>query len=136
MVMYSARIGPDRLATILFHFCGSQTIVSFLTRLHRLLRLPTPHLALLYAIAWWLTVVQFGCLGLRLADRWPAWAAIGVATALGMTLPPWYEGLAAPGRAWYYPSHGVMLSHTPLWIIFTYGGCMFAIAAPGRLTIY
>ena len=28
-------------------------------------------------IAWWLTVVQFGYLGLRLADRWPAWAAVG-----------------------------------------------------------
>ena len=50
-----------------------------------------------------------------------------------MTLPPWYEEFAAPARAWYYPSHGVMLSHTPLWIIFTYGGCMFAIASSAVL---
>jgi len=84
-------------------------------------------------IAWWLTVVQFGYLGLRLAERWPAWAAVGVLTALGMTLPPWYEELAAPARAWYYPSRGVMLSHTPLWIVFTYGGCMFAIASSAVL---
>ena len=75
------------------------------------------------------TVVQFGYLALRLADRWPAWSAVGVPTALGMTLPPWYEEFAPSARAWYYPPHGVMLSHTPLWIIFTYGGCMFAIAS-------
>jgi hypothetical protein len=84
-------------------------------------------------IAWWLTVVQFGYLALRLADRWPARLAIGVPTALGMTLPPWYEELVAPARAWFYPPHGVMLSHTPLWIIFTYGGCMFAIACSAVL---
>jgi hypothetical protein len=84
-------------------------------------------------IAWWLTVVQFGYLGLRLADRWPAWVAVGVPTVLGMTLPPWYEEFAAPARAWFYPPHGVMLSHTPLWIIFTYGGCMFAIASSAVL---
>ena len=84
-------------------------------------------------IGWWLTVVQFGYVALRLADRWPAWLAVGVPTALGMSLPPWYEELAAPARAWYYPPHGVMLSHTPLWIIFTYGGCMFAIASSAVL---
>jgi hypothetical protein len=84
-------------------------------------------------IAWWLTVVQFGYFGLRLADRWPAWAAVGVPTALGMTLPPWYEEFAAPARVWFYPPHGLMLSHTPLWIIFTYGGCMFAIASSAVL---
>lgn len=79
-------------------------------------------------VGWWLTVVQFGYLGLRLAERWPSWAAVGVPAVLGMTLPPWYEEFAAPARAWYYPPQGVMLSHTPVWIIFTYGGCMFAIA--------
>ena len=84
-------------------------------------------------VAWWLTVVQFGYLALRLAERWPAWAAIGLPTLLGMTLPPWYEELAAPARAWFYPPHGVMLSHTPLWVIFTYGGCMFAIASSAVL---
>src|SRR5215469_6863550 len=60
-------------------------------------------------IGWWLTVVQFGYLGLRLADLWPAWAAVGVPTALGMTLPP-YEEFAPSARAWYYPPQGVMLS--------------------------
>jgi hypothetical protein len=84
-------------------------------------------------IGWWLTVVQFGYLALRLADRWPAWSAVGVPTALGMTLPPWYEEFAPSARAWYYPPHGMMLSHTPLWIIFTYGGCMFAIASSAVL---
>jgi hypothetical protein len=84
-------------------------------------------------IGWWLTVVQFGYLGLRLAERWPAWAAIGVPTALGTTLPPLYEELTAPARAWFYPPQGMMLSHTPLWIIFTYGGCMFAITSAAVL---
>jgi hypothetical protein len=84
-------------------------------------------------IGWWLTTVQFGYLGLRLADSWPAWAAVAVATAVGMTLPPWYEELAPTARTWYYPPHGVMLSHTPLWIIFTYGGCMFVIASAAVL---
>ena len=84
-------------------------------------------------IAWWLTVVQFGYLALRLADRWPAWVAIGISTALGMTLPPWYEEFAAQARAWFYPPHGMMVSHTPLWVIFTYGGCMFAIASSAVL---
>jgi hypothetical protein len=50
-----------------------------------------------------------------------------------MTLPPWYEEFAAPARAWFYPPRGVMLSHTPLWVIFTYGGCMFAIASSAVL---
>jgi len=60
-----------------------------------------------------MTAVQFGYFGLRLSDHWPAWAAVGAPTALGMTLPPWYEELAAPARAWFYPPHGLMLSHTP-----------------------
>jgi hypothetical protein len=84
-------------------------------------------------VAWWLTAVQFGYLALRLAEHWPAWAAIGVPTLLGMTLPPWYEELAAPARAWFYPPNWVMLSHTPLWVIFTYGGCMSAIASSAVL---
>jgi hypothetical protein len=84
-------------------------------------------------IGWWLTTVQFGYLGLRLADSLPAWAAVAVVTAVGMTLPPWYEELAPTARTWYYPPHGVMLSHTPLWIIFTYGGCMFVIASAAVL---
>ena len=80
------------------------------------------------AVGWWLTSVQFGYLALRLADRWPRWKAVGVVTVLEMSLPPWYEEFAAPARAWYYTSSGPMLSHTPVWIILTYGGCMFAIA--------
>ncbi len=78
-------------------------------------------------IGWWLTTVQFGYLVLRLHERWASWLAVGLLTGLGMCLPPWYEELAAPARAWYYPAHGLMLSHTPLWVIATYGGCMFAI---------
>lgn len=84
-------------------------------------------------IGWWLTVVQFGYLGLRLSERWPAWAAVALLTVLGMALPPWYEEFAAPARAWYYPPGGPRLSNTPLWIIFTYGGCMFAISALAML---
>jgi len=80
------------------------------------------------AVGWWLTSVQFGYLALRLADRWPRWKAVGLVAALGMSLPPWYEEFAAPARAWYYTTGGPMLSHTPVWIILTYGGCMFAIA--------
>lgn len=42
---------------------------------------------------------------------------------------------AAPAHAWYYRSHGPMLSHTPLWILGTYAGCMFIIAT-ASLTLY
>jgi len=45
-----------------------------------------------------------------------------------MLVPPWYEEFAAPARAWYYTTSGPQLSNTPLWIIFTYGSCMFSIA--------
>jgi len=79
-------------------------------------------------VGWWLTSVQFGYLALRLAERWPRWQAIGLISVLGMTIPPWYEEFAAPAQAWYYTTSGPMLSHTPLWIVLTYGGCMFAIA--------
>jgi hypothetical protein len=79
-------------------------------------------------VGWWLTAVQFGYLALRLAGRWPRWRAVGLIALLGMSIPPWYEEFAAPARAWYYTTSGPMLSHTPVWIILTYGGCMFAIA--------
>ncbi len=82
---------------------------------------------------WWLTVVQFGYFALRLAERWRSSTAIMIITLMGMVLPPWYEQFAAPARAWYYTPHGMMLSHTPLWIIFTYGGCMFSIASAAIL---
>ena len=78
---------------------------------------------------WWLTVVQFGYLALRLQERIPPWAAVSVVTALGMTIPPWYEEFAAPAQAWHYTTAGPMLSNTPLWIILTYGGSMLAVAA-------
>ncbi len=80
-------------------------------------------------VGWWLTVTQFGYLALRLGDRLPAWQSAGLITLLGMTLPPWYEEFAAPARAWHYTTSGPMLSNTPLWIIFTYGGCMLVVAA-------
>jgi hypothetical protein len=79
-------------------------------------------------VGWWLTGVQFGYVALRLAGRWPRWQAVALVTLLGMTLPPWYEEFAAPAKAWHYTTGGPMLSNTPLWIIFTYGGCMFAMA--------
>ena len=80
------------------------------------------------AVGWWLTVVQFGYVALRLGDRWRPWQAVAAVTLLGMTLPPWYEEFAAPARAWHYTTSGPALSNTPLWVIFTYGGCMFSAA--------
>ncbi len=79
-------------------------------------------------VGWWLTSVQFGYIALRLSERWSKLKVVGLVTLLGMSLPPWYEEFAAPARAWYYNPARVMLSNTPLWIIFTYGGCMFGIA--------
>jgi len=79
-------------------------------------------------VGWWLTTVQFGYLALRLAERWPRWLTVGLIALLGATLPPWYEEFAAPAMAWHYTRSGPMLSNTPLWIVLTYGGCMFAIA--------
>lgn len=84
-------------------------------------------------VGWWLTVVQFGYVALRLADRWRAWQAVAAVTFLGMTIPPWYEEFAAPARAWHYVTTGPALSNTPLWVIFTYGGCTFSIAAAALL---
>jgi len=79
-------------------------------------------------VGWWLTAVQFGYLALRLRDLWAPWKVVSMVTVLGMALPPWYEEFAAPARAWYYTTGGFMLSNTPLWIIFTYGCSMFAVA--------
>ncbi len=84
-------------------------------------------------VGWWLTCIQFGYLALRLSDRWPQWASVGVITVMGMTLPPWYEEFAKPAQAWYYTTSRLMLSNTPVWIIFTYGGCMFGIAVMALL---
>lgn len=84
-------------------------------------------------IGWWLTCVQFGYLALRLSDHWPRWVAVGLVTVLGMSLPPWYEEFAAPARAWHYTASHLMLSNTPVWIVFTYGGCMFGIGTMALL---
>ena len=79
-------------------------------------------------VGWWLTSVQFGHWALRLSERRPGWQAVLLITGLGMALPPWYEELAARAGAWHYTTGGPWLWHTPLWVILTYGGCMFAIA--------
>ncbi len=79
-------------------------------------------------VGWWLTCVQFGYIALRLSERWGQWKTAGLVALLGMGLPPWYEEFAAPARAWYYTTSRLMLSNTPVWIILTYGGCMFGIA--------
>ena len=84
-------------------------------------------------VGWWLTVVQFGYVAVRLADRWRPWQAVTAVTLLGMALPPWYEEFAAPARAWHYTTTGLALSNTPLWVIFTYGGCTFSIATAALL---
>jgi hypothetical protein len=79
-------------------------------------------------LGWCVTIVQFGYLALRLSEFWPTPLTVAVLSLLGMSLPPWYEELAAPAQAWHYTTRGIMLSHTPLWIILTYGGCMFFIS--------
>lgn len=84
-------------------------------------------------VGWWLTCVQFGYIALRLAEKIPAWLAVGIVALLGMSLPPWYEEFAAPAKTWYYTTARWMLSHTPVWIILTYGGCMFGIATMALL---
>jgi hypothetical protein len=80
-------------------------------------------------VGWCITVVQFGYLALRLAEHNHSILAIALPTLFGMLIPPWYEQFAAPAGAWYYPPHGIMLSHTPLWVIPTYGGCIFGVAS-------
>ena len=79
-------------------------------------------------IGWWLTVVQFGYLSIRLSDYLPQWIVVSVISVLGMSIPPWYEEFAAPAKAWYYTTPKFTLSHTPVWVIFTYGGCMFCVS--------
>jgi hypothetical protein len=80
-------------------------------------------------IGWADTVAQFGYLALRLRERWSAVRVGAALVGLGVLIPPWYEQLAAPARAWYYRTTGPMLSHTPLWIVGTYAACMFFIAS-------
>jgi hypothetical protein len=84
-------------------------------------------------VGWGLTVTQFGYLALRLGDIRPPWQSAGIIALLGMTLPSWYEEFAAPARAWHYTTGGPMFSNTPLWIIFTYSGCMLAVAVMALL---
>ncbi len=85
-------------------------------------------------IGWWLTCVQFGYFALRLSETWSAEAAAGIVAVMGMIIPPWYEEFAKPARAWYYTTTHLMISNTPLWIILTYGGCMFGIATLAMLS--
>jgi hypothetical protein len=86
-------------------------------------------------VAWLVTITQFGYIALRLRERLPAPAVVGILAALGMALPPWYEEFAAAAQAWRYTTRGVMLSQTPLWVMVTYGGCMTFIAV-AALTLY
>jgi hypothetical protein len=79
-------------------------------------------------VGWWLTCVQFGYIALRLSEKWSDGVAVGAISIMGMLLPPWYEEFAKPARAWYYTTNHLLISNTPLWIILTYGGCMFGIA--------
>lgn len=79
-------------------------------------------------LGWWITVVQFGYLALRLRDLWSATRVVMVLVVLGLVVPPWYEELAARAHAWHYTSRGPFLGHTPLWVIGTYACCMFVIA--------
>ena len=55
--------------------------------------------------------------------------AVAAVAGGGMLVPPLYEEAAAPARAWHYVTEGPVLSNTPLWIVATYGGCIFSIAA-------
>ncbi len=79
-------------------------------------------------IGWWLTVVQFGYLSMRLHEYWPRWITVSIVSLSGMSLPPWYEEFASPAKAWYYTTATLKISHTPVWVIFTYGNCMFVIS--------
>lgn len=79
-------------------------------------------------IGWWLTCVQFGYIALRLSESWSNGIVVGIISIMGMLLPPWYEQFAKPARAWYYTTSHWLISNTPVWIILTYGGCMFGIA--------
>lgn len=80
-------------------------------------------------VGWWLTAVQFGYLAVRVSEVGGRVVGLGAVTILGMTIPPWYEEFAAAAKAWHYTGSGPVLSHTPVWVILTYGGCMLAIGA-------
>lgn len=84
-------------------------------------------------VGWWLTCVQFGYIALRLRERWSDAVVVGMISMMGMLLPPWYEEFAKPARAWYYTTSNLLISNTPVWIILTYGGCMFGIAVMALL---
>jgi hypothetical protein len=84
-------------------------------------------------VGWWLTCVQFGYITLRLSEKWSTGMVVGIISIMGMSLPPWYEEFAKPARAWYYTTSHWLISNTPLWIILTYGGCMFGIATMALL---
>lgn len=79
-------------------------------------------------VGWWLTAVQFGYLSQRLNEKWSQWFTVSMISVLGMSLPPWYEEFASPAKAWYYTTGSLKISHTPVWIILTYGNCMFVIS--------
>jgi hypothetical protein len=66
-------------------------------------------------ITWEIVAVQFGYIGLRLADRWggPGLLAAGF---LGAVNIPFYEEMARRTNWWSY-SNCRMLSHTPYYII-------------------
>jgi hypothetical protein len=78
-------------------------------------------------IGWCALVVQFGYFALRLRERWPAQGVVALLVGLGITIPPWYEQLAAPAHAWHYRPQGAMLSNTPIWVIGTYAACIFFV---------
>jgi hypothetical protein len=80
-------------------------------------------------LAWWLVVVQFGYIALRLSESRSFWRALAPVTGMGLVLPPVYEELAVRAGAWYYRTGGWMVGHTPLWAILTYGCSAFAIGA-------
>jgi hypothetical protein len=86
-------------------------------------------------IGWCITVAQFGYIALRLGESLPAWVPVLLLSLLGLIVPPWYEQLATAAHAWHYAEQGPMLSTTPVWVIGTYGVCMFAIAS-GALVFY
>jgi hypothetical protein len=44
-------------------------------------------------VGWWVTVIQFGYLALRLRERWPAWGVVAALSGLGVLLPPWLFGV-------------------------------------------
>jgi hypothetical protein len=66
-------------------------------------------------IAWEIMAVQFGYIGLRLADRWggPGLLAAGLLSVVNI---PFYEEMARRTNWWSYRNCR-MLSHTPYYII-------------------